>query len=101
MLNSEEEAMKAQEEFETRSQKGDLTHADLPTQKIEPKSQPEQLSKLLVTLNLASSNSEARRLIEQKAVEWNGEVIEKDGLSPKPTSGDIIKVGKKKYLKLI
>lgn len=101
MLNSEEEAKKAQEEFEIRSQKGDLTHADLPTIKIDFTLKPEQLSSFLVSLGLAASKSEAKRLIEQKAVEWNGEVIEKDSLSPKPASGDIIKVGKKKYLKLI
>ncbi|MBI5613518.1 tyrosine--tRNA ligase [Candidatus Gottesmanbacteria bacterium] len=101
MLNSEEEALKAQEEFETRSQKGDLAHADLPTLKIDVSQKPDQLSSFLVTFKLASSKSEAKRLIEQKAVEWNGEVIAKDGLSPKPSSGDIIKVGKKKYLKLI
>ena len=101
MLNSEEEAKKAQEEFETRSQKGDLAHADLPTLKIDVSKKPEQLSSFLVTVGLATSKSDAKRLIEQKAVEWNGEVLEKDSLSPKPASGDIIKVGKKKYLKFV
>jgi tyrosyl-tRNA synthetase len=100
-LHSQQEAQKAQEEFETRSQIGDLTHADLPTIKIDTLKKSEQLSSFLAALGLAASKSEAKRLIEQKAVEWNGVVQDKDGLSPKPARGDIIKVGKKKYLKFI
>ena len=66
-----------------------------------------RLDQLMVSAGLASSNGEAKRLINQRAVELihtSGEVstlshdsLEKDILLP----GDVIKVGKRRYLRLI
>jgi len=47
---------------------------------------------------LASSISEAKRLIEQKAVSVNGDIVKSWGYKVK--SGDIIKVGPRKFIKL-
>lgn len=56
--------------------------------------------KLVAGLNLASSNSEARRLIEQGGVKLNGETVSSVELEIKPHSGDIIQVGKRHFAKI-
>ena len=53
---------------------------------------------LLAALKLAASNSEARRLIEQGGVRLNDEKIAGDEIKVK--SGDIIQVGKRRFVKL-
>lgn len=56
---------------------------------------------LLVETAVAHSKSEAKRLIEQKAVEVNNKTIDQSNNSAISLSdGDIIKVGKKKFLKI-
>lgn len=54
---------------------------------------------ILQKLDLVSSRSEARRLIEQRAVEINGEVLDTIG-NVSISHGDIIKVGKKRFVKI-
>jgi tyrosyl-tRNA synthetase len=85
----------AQKEFETRFQKGELSQADLP---IVPFSNVMNIKSVLATLTasgLVDSNSEARRLIEQRAVKINDTLITspKEEVSNKPN--DIIRVGRK------
>lgn len=53
---------------------------------------------LLVGLKLANSNSAARRLIEQGGVRLNDQKIEDDTVKIK--SGDVIQVGKRRFVKL-
>ncbi len=55
---------------------------------------------LLVATKLASSKSDAKRLIEQGAVEINGKVISHQLSAVSVRNNDIIKVGKKKFLKI-
>jgi len=59
------------------------------------------LPRLLVLAGLAPSSSQARRLIKQGAVKVNGDKINDDRYNFKPESGMIIKVGKRKFVKLI
>lgn len=61
------------------------------------------ICKLLTDLGMTGSNSEARRLVQSRAVEWNGEKVEDFNLKLNLNAGDevLIKVGKKKFLKLI
>lgn len=54
---------------------------------------------LLVTANLASSKSEARRLIEQGAVKLNGNKVDFETFDYQV--GDILKVGKRNYIRLV
>ena len=94
-FNDERSAKKAQEEFETRFQKGKLQDADLTEKPIFLFDKESVLIDDLVTLGLAVSKSEARRFIEQKAVRINDELASdpKQHIEKKP--GDIFKVGRK------
>jgi len=58
------------------------------------------LSAELARAGLAKSRSEARRLIEQNAVEINGKAVSDDIQMGKLDDGSIIKVGKRRYLKV-
>ena len=65
-----------------------------------------QVSKILVKAGLASSNSESKRLINDKAVsviKVNGEVkrLAADDLAMDLETGDIIKVGNRKFVRII
>lgn len=98
-FNDEAKATIAQEEFEKRSQKGDLRSADLPTASARDIS-TSTIADILTQTNLVASKSEAKRLVGQKAVELNGKII--NGTEPiQIQKGDILKVGKKKYIKFI
>jgi tyrosyl-tRNA synthetase len=88
-FNSEVDAEIAQKEFETRFQKGDLVNATLPTI-----GEGTTLIETLVLSGIATSNTAARRLIEQGAVKLNESPVSLQ-LAPKPKTGDIIKAGKK------
>ena len=54
---------------------------------------------LLVKKNYVSSNSEFRRLLQQSGVQLNQERI--DDLEQVLVNGDIIKIGKKKFVKIV
>lgn len=95
-LNSKTAADIAQKDFGARFQKGELTHADIPIFKTEKSKW--NLIDLLVDADLSTSKSEARRLIEQNAVEINRITCHISHITL--TNGDIIKVGKKKFLKI-
>ncbi|MDO8435112.1 MAG: tyrosine--tRNA ligase [bacterium] len=51
----------------------------------------------LIVTGLATSKSEGRRLIEQRGVKVNGLVVRAD---VKPKSGDLIQVGKRKFVRI-
>ncbi|MEK7129835.1 MAG: tyrosine--tRNA ligase [Patescibacteria group bacterium] len=55
---------------------------------------------LLVQSHLAPSKSEAKRLLEQKAVELNSSLITSHVSLITLSDGDIMKVGKKKFIKI-
>ena len=54
---------------------------------------------LLVAANLASSKSDARRLVRQGAVKLNGNKVDIETLDFQ--SGDILKTGKRNYIRLV
>jgi tyrosyl-tRNA synthetase len=69
-------------------------------QDIEEKSLPKKvapLTEILLSLELAPSKSEARRLIEQGGVKVDGAVIGDREAVIKPISGMVIQVGKRKF----
>lgn len=97
-LNDEEGAQKGQEHFEKTVQ-----NRELPTEITEvtlDASDDETVSEeLLVSLNLASSKSEAKRLFQQNGVEVDGEKVTESGkIGIK--NGMIIKIGKRKIVKI-
>lgn len=102
--HGKEKAKKAREEFDRV-----FKLKDLPTEIPEFKVKRELLNengsiwivKLLKESGLASSNSEAKRLIEQGGVKLNGKTISDTLYEFVPENGDILKVGKRKFLKLL
>ena len=95
-LNSEEDAKQAQSAFEQTFQ-----------DRQAPTSMPEFTTKqsewnpvdLLVASKLVSSKSDAKRLLEQGAVEINGKAISHQLSTISIKNSDILKVGKKNFLK--
>jgi len=56
--------------------------------------------RLLVHCNLASSNSEAKRMIKQSAIKIDGEKIDNPNIEITPINGMIVQVGKRKAARL-
>ncbi len=102
MYHSADAAIKAEEEFATVAKGG------VPEDILEAKAEEgELLIDLLVREKIVASKSEARRLIDQKAVSVDGTVVESHdvpavaGLTPEALAkGVIVKVGKRKFVKI-
>ena len=56
---------------------------------------------LMVEKGLASSKSEARRLIQQGGVRLEGEQIKEIDASIQPGRAGVLQVGKRKFLKIV
>jgi len=98
MLHSEKEAKKAQNKFEQVFQKRKLPE-EAPVFKTKKKNW--KIIDLLIETKLVSSRGEAKRLINQKAVEINRSPIT-DHRSPITIkSGHILKVGKRRFIKIL
>ena len=78
---------------------------DIPVFVLPPHGelQGKRLSNLLVDAGLVSSNSEARRLIGQGAVQLNGEVVKtNDGADTLDLKADdVIRAGRRRYVRLV
>ncbi|MDO8751890.1 MAG: S4 domain-containing protein, partial [Dehalococcoidia bacterium] len=59
------------------------------------------LSRVMVEARLASSVGEAKRLISQGAVERNGQRITADFLVKDLAAGDVLKVGKHRFARVV
>jgi len=94
-FNNEKDAEKAQGEFETRFQQGNLKESDLPTVSLTSFAANATTVDHLTALKLAQSNSDARRLVEQKAVSLNGTLIDLPKKEVQFKPGDIFKAGRK------
>lgn len=68
---------------------------DMPTVALDSKT----LFEVIVEAGLVASNSEARRMLEQGGVKVNQEKVESTDVQLKP--GDIIQVGKRKFVKVV
>lgn len=97
---SSAEADAAQQQFEALFQKRDFSAAQEVT--LAPNTpNPIWLVDLLKILNVISSSSEGRRLIEQGAVSIDGTVIKDFKAEATIRSGMIIKAGKHKIFKVV
>lgn len=96
-INSEEDAQNAQSQFEQVHQKGETEEVSAPVLKLK-ENEHLKVTDALVRTQLVSSKSEAKRLLEQQATDLNGKTVSEDA-EVKP--GDIIKAGKKKFLKIV
>ncbi len=89
-------ALEAQENFEKVVQRKE---APDEMQEIEVQAGEIDLAELLVNEDLASSKSEVRRLIEQKGIKLNDELVTSGTIN---VTGTItLKVGPRKFLKLV
>lgn len=93
IYHDDEETKKAQNNFINTIQK-----KDVPDQIEEVDLAGQTIIEVLVKSKLCSSNSEARRMVEQKGVKINDEVVE--GNDSVVKSGDIVKKGKRFFIKV-
>ena len=82
--------------FERVHQRRDIPD-DMPSYALAG---PMPLLDLLTVAGLAPSKSEGRRLIQQGGVQLDGERIEDVNAVIEPGSGDVLKVGKRRFLRL-
>lgn len=99
-FHSKEAADHALEEFERIFVKKGLPD-EVPVKEV-PAEKQVWICPLMVTLGLASSNSEARRLIQGQALERDGEKIKDPQLKIDLNAGDdfVLKAGKKKFVRV-
>lgn len=96
-FHSPEAALQAEEEWDEQVRHGGVPD-DVPV--IELPSEPRPLVDLLVACNLAASKSEARRLIEQRAVAVDGERVAAANESITPRDGMLVRSGKKRWARI-
>ena len=92
MYHGEEKAKKVRDEFDRIFSRGE------DPEKIQEAENKGNIFQTMTTAGVASSNSEAKRLLEQGAVRVNDETVKEWGYQLK--SGDIIKIGPRKFLKI-
>jgi tyrosyl-tRNA synthetase len=97
-LHSEKDAEQAQENFEQVFQKRDVTVALQPLKLELGTKQP--LVDVIAQTKAVSSKSEARRLIEQGAVEYGDEKITDPMQTIKAEKGKILKIGKRSFFEV-
>ena len=97
---NEEAAMNAESEFDKIFIKKEIPD-DIPEIVMEPGNNSITIIDLLIETKLAPSKSEARRLIQQGGVSINGEKISDFNFIVNLKNENIIKVGKRRFLKLI
>ncbi|MCC7365575.1 MAG: tyrosine--tRNA ligase [Dehalococcoidia bacterium] len=91
----EDAATAAQEGFERQFQRREVPE-DMPARTV---GDAELLIDLVVAEGMAPSKREARRLFEQGAVAVDGTVV--SGLDTKAEPGTVLKVGKRRWLRLV
>lgn len=96
---SERDARAAEEEFDRIFVKKDLPD-EIPECAIKAEDGAVNILRLLTETKLASSNGEARRLIEQGGVSVDGERVRDPSTTIPISNGVIVKVGKRKFLKV-
>lgn len=87
-------AAAARRGFEERFQRGNVDVAALPVIEF-PLTERIKLPEMMVTSGIASSNSEARRLIRQQAVRMNGEKVTSEEMA-RPGDEVVVEVGKRR-----
>ncbi|MBA7600559.1 Tyrosine--tRNA ligase [subsurface metagenome] len=100
LYHNAKEAEKAALEFEKIFKMKELPD-EIPEFPIETEEIPIWIVKLLTESNMAHTNSEARRLIEQGGVEIKGENISDVNAEITFDKPFILKVGKRRFLKIV
>ena len=97
------EAARGAREYFERTVQRRVIPDDIASYELPPASQLEDLriSRILRKAKLVASSSEARRLIEQGAVEVNQEKVVADSTASGLKPGDIIRVGRRRAVRLV
>ena len=90
-------AIKAEEQFKKIFSSKELPE-DMPIFKID-ENNPIAILEILTTTGLIKSGNEGRRLIKQGAVYFNNKRVQSD--TEKANQPGIVKVGKRKFIKLV
>lgn len=93
--HDETAASEAEEAWSNQFSEGKLP-SNIPT--IQTQTGDRDVTELLVETNLASSKSEAKRLLVQGAVRLNQSKIERENI--KVESGDVIQAGKRRFVQI-
>jgi len=98
-FHSQHAAQEAEADFERVVQRRGVP-PELPVSVLMGSAEnPVDLAEVLVNANLASSRSEAKRLVSQGAVEVDGEKVTSNTVALK--DGSVIKVGKRRFVKIV
>jgi tyrosyl-tRNA synthetase len=96
---SAEEALRAEENFETVFQQKGLPD-EIPEVKLSS-AEPVWLPQLLVDAQLVTSTSEGRRMVQQNAVSLDGEKITDMNFNVDPIGNILLRVGKRRFCKVL
>lgn len=94
--HADKEAKSAQSNFENTFQKGQMPEE---IQEVKVSNPKQNLIDFLVENNLAESKSQAKRLLDQGAIEVDG-VIQKEHIVDFK-NGQVVKIGKRKFVKVV
>jgi len=97
IYHNKEKAQQAEEEFNKIFQKKDKP-SNIKTINIE---EDMKITEVITKFNLVSSNSDARRMIDQQAVKVNDEKINDYDFPIKKGNEYLIQVGKRRFLKIV
>ena len=98
-LHGHEASRAAEAHFERTVQRRELP-GDVPEYTLPTDLGQERLSDIILSASLASSSTEARRLIDQGAVRVNDERMNRNGPASSLKSGDIIRVGRRRVVRV-
>jgi tyrosyl-tRNA synthetase len=98
-FHSADAARQAEENFASVFSKHEVPD-DLPEYALTA-TEAVWLPKLLVDAGLVSSTSEGRRMIDQSAVSIDGEKVTDSGCTVAPTGTKIVKVGKRRFCRVV
>jgi len=97
IFHGEDAAGEAEQAFQRVFQEGDLPE-EIPEASFE---RGALIMEVLVSVGLASSKSEARRLIDQKGVRLDGEVLTDPHRPLDFEEPKVLQVGKRRFVRLI
>jgi tyrosyl-tRNA synthetase len=97
LYHGEEEAVKAQEGFESLFSKGEIPE-DIPEYEIE--AGPQRIVNLLVASGSCATNGEAKRLIQGGGVSIDGTKITAFDAELELKNGMVVRAGKRKFIKI-
>ncbi|TAH63630.1 MAG: tyrosine--tRNA ligase [Anaerolineaceae bacterium] len=101
LYHSQEEVKNAARYYDLAFSKKTIPE-DIPTMLIDlDKDTINDVIPQLIAMEMVKSRSEFIRLIKQKGVQINGEKLNEDDLEQVLINSDVIKIGKKKFLKII